>query len=1133
MSATTRNQEVLLLVDDSVPREALAAKLPEYRVLGGTWCSPEECLASVTTASPRLLVVNAHHCFGANHSRSACQGLRLVELVRMEPDVSVPIVVYGWWLPEHPVMAASGRPLPVAWSRFTSVLRLGALPRDSALTAVLSLPVTPDELATEVAGTMATCGTSVTHELRRLTLELLEAEIERQCHGIRHRHQSVLAAVRLLLGAFARGHIGEETLSEALSGLVGEDDGIAYLVALQRRWEEARRRLTRDTLAAPPSSESTSCTDRPLILIVDDHLEVGHDTPERSQGAVGDLGWQAVYDALLSQSTHFNCDVKYAGTYEEALNHCTYEQLAQTDLVILDVDLGDAHRSGLHLLHRIRSVHPFVPVLQMTAFDDAEVCQTALEFQADRFFVKQLIDSSDRSSALYYDKFAELVGELLGEGKPDRGLYERFVGLLPAIVHEDWHVSREHVPRIEDGVTGELAKLFMLLRMTGRHHLLHSLLSSTTHKSSEENHDELMLVLLDAIVAWLNWGRTSQQVAVRKLADWLGEYRTEDARRAFVKQTEAKWSPLRHAHLVPVTIGDVRHLTSALLDWIERSLAETQDGTPLPVSADQPQRLAEVVARARVREARQVAAHSVRSRMGAEGVLLGSYLLGGELDGSEMISEYRAFGPEDPARDVIDSLEISCETALGQIPPQAAVPRLRLSLIDDHGVENGWAYATALIHNGGRLRNIVYGGAPAGLSQAQYAAHAARRASEASDLILLDLQMPATDDSDASVGTGLEVARCIRQLDPLIPIVVLTAHPEAATMRRAIRYGANEFFPKEAPGAVTAEDLESYARSYASLPAKLGIAGQGQSAFVSACRKVLQRLDSLGQEHRVALPWLVADDGNLPALLRYVGLGVESGVDQLAIRVANHVRWLFRRALFFVFMGSERYLSTWVDYFTRAVPGLELPDSDVPSTWLHLRPKYLGYDSAWLDCAMIVEFVFNLVAVGLGLPSEYPGRRDRFFAQEMLALRDAIGNASYDLGMEIWNRRNERRHEDRHEQPEVLVERCTQFMDSLGFLAPADPEVEAPEAGDSVDALQANLLKSRRRAVAAAALSAKKREIEKHARHLAAGGTQSLRRFQDLQIEIRSLEAELLVLRPRDVVDERHAICNEFWGGPS
>jgi DNA-binding NtrC family response regulator len=91
-------------------------------------------------------------------------------------------------------------------------------------------------------------------------------------------------------------------------------------------------------------------------------------------------------------------------------------------------------------------------------------------------------------------------------------------------------------------------------------------------------------------------------------------------------------------------------------------------------------------------------------------------------------------------------------------------------------------YAKLLAANlgkSGRFRNEVFD---------SYQALAERRAEEPPDAVITDLVMPGL--------SGIEVARRLRQSDPHLPILVLTAHADLETAIEALKAGANEYLTK-------------------------------------------------------------------------------------------------------------------------------------------------------------------------------------------------------------------------------------------------------------------------------------------------------------------------------------------------
>jgi DNA-binding NarL/FixJ family response regulator len=67
------------------------------------------------------------------------------------------------------------------------------------------------------------------------------------------------------------------------------------------------------------------------------------------------------------------------------------------------------------------------------------------------------------------------------------------------------------------------------------------------------------------------------------------------------------------------------------------------------------------------------------------------------------------------------------------------------------------------------------------------------------DLLLLDLNMPGAQGFSALVH--------LRALHPQLPVVVVSAREEPATMRRALDHGAQGFIPKSADATTLGEAL--------------------------------------------------------------------------------------------------------------------------------------------------------------------------------------------------------------------------------------------------------------------------------------------------------------------------------------
>lgn len=115
------------------------------------------------------------------------------------------------------------------------------------------------------------------------------------------------------------------------------------------------------------------------------------------------------------------------------------------------------------------------------------------------------------------------------------------------------------------------------------------------------------------------------------------------------------------------------------------------------------------------------------------------------------------------------------------------------------------------------------------------------------DLVLLDLRMPG--------ARGFSSLIQLRGLYPAIPVAIVSAEEEPATMRRALDFGATGFIPKSAPLAQIGAALRTMLAGEVWLPDNIG---DGSPAVDEAEREVAARVASLTpQQFRVLM--LLAD----------------------------------------------------------------------------------------------------------------------------------------------------------------------------------------------------------------------------------------------------------------------------------
>jgi CheY-like chemotaxis protein len=1190
------------------------------------WSSCQEAANAISLLdlSELIVLINAHCGFSGN-SLSVLEGLRVVELLRMEIDFDCPILVYGWLsLDLIRYRAERGR-----WSHLVGAFTPIETIDQSTHTAFTRLPTRSSLMLRDAKRFLSHFGPESRTDRLELARVLIEDEQERLCRSIRHKYQNVLAAQRLLLGGFLAGDVSHEALQVAAKRIGNQEDKpLNQLDELRAKWANVENELAIRKYPKMPVPDSPVPTG--LVLVVDDHFESMDldDSPSR----IGDRGWRPVYEALLN-SRRFGFKVVGVTSYDAALRKCNKKELKEFQLIVLDLDLGKADKSGLRLLQEIRSRDPFVPVLIMTSFDDAEVCQTALELQADGFFAKQLRDKSNISSRVYYEKFIKTVKAILEPSTEDRALYNDFVERIDLILsNDDAARANQHCARLEDGVLGELTKFFLLLRAVGRHYLTEHLLCGSPLKSPSDSLDELIIILLDAVTAWLNWDRPQGLEKIGKLGDWIKEqvtycefwldanvnivkkewsksangffgYGVDEvtgmpfsflfsqtsaspsvtdlnrgwqndvfitkkdlssslvslvvwkrrrgrrvlfnvqvqkprlqwtAQEMFIEETR-RWTEIRHGAARTVTLYEVRQLARDFL----RELKSTASKKTKIQSAKDSQAIerndpmvTRLIRRAQDRERAEQRSHSVRSKMGAEAVLLGTYINGGTTKPTRkqgLIDLYGAFGPDEPAVEVLEAIEQGGEESNLHIPPRTIRPNRAPSicLLDDHGKENGWAYVCQLIHNDSKISNVEFAGAEPTETLETYLVSLLGNTLTDSDLLLLDLRMPAKRGANPEIHTGLRVAEVLKKWDPLLSLVLLSARSDSITMRNAVALGATEFFPKEVPGSISETDLSDYATRFADLTEKIGIADEVWFQFRTNCRVALRNFDSILQKvtsQTSVLPSFLlkvldfqALQTDLPSWLK---LPANCTLVDLRRQVVGHTAFLFRRAIYFALMQREPFLSRWLDYFTSAIPSL--------------RPKLIGYDQVWLNCAMISELILNVTAIakcGAQVASTPLTRK----VAEAERVRNFLGTASYELSKKLWEDRNDRRYGDQRNPTLVesearqTVSECIQLLNGIGFLTPND--TPNTNASDILECLRQNLERSIGRARLLGQLTATKKSIEHLQRTPApteAEASEITTRIAERMEEEKRLRMEMEFSSIEAVLRDRHVLLQDL-----
>lgn len=107
----------------------------------------------------------------------------------------------------------------------------------------------------------------------------------------------------------------------------------------------------------------------------------------------------------------------------------------QYDSVLLDVNLEKQQENGIEILQRIKHEQFDLPVIMMTACDNAELSKICLRYGAHSYFVKELDD--DRDSVDYYRYIKGLIESLPTFKSNERKIWRKFVLIEQAVKQID------------------------------------------------------------------------------------------------------------------------------------------------------------------------------------------------------------------------------------------------------------------------------------------------------------------------------------------------------------------------------------------------------------------------------------------------------------------------------------------------------------------------------------------------------------------------------------------------------------------------------------------------------------------------------------------------------------------------
>jgi CheY-like chemotaxis protein len=292
-----------------------------------------------------------------------------------------------------------------------------------------------------VSDVLSTSLTPLSDEQRRALRErAFESRLEDIASDIRHSYRGLAAAVRIYLGALIEGTASRQpakadlVFSSLTRRLVAAGEEEASIVAHQEFL-----RILRAYRAKGPT---TSVTGRlPDLFMLDDNGEAH--------------GWT---DVLRSIAHTARATTRWDHP-EAGLKQALERGDLQRQVLLLDCNLGMDQPTGLELLPAIRDLSITIPIVFMTAYDDAQLALWAMRSGANQFFVKELSDAGDRGSQSYFRRFSE-VCQLAPVQRRVSDLWWQYAGRGPstavtdAFVRLSFYVLMTHADGIEPWAWG-------------------------------------------------------------------------------------------------------------------------------------------------------------------------------------------------------------------------------------------------------------------------------------------------------------------------------------------------------------------------------------------------------------------------------------------------------------------------------------------------------------------------------------------------------------------------------------------------------------------------------------------------------------------------------------------------------
>lgn len=586
----------------------------------------------------------------------------------------------------------------------------------------------------------------------------------------RHDHKNLIAAVRIFLGALHAGHVAADDAHGLLSELarLEAEGGGAAALALDAELliEQCRRHgqfVEEVGRARPPLSSRYEGPWKPRLVWFEETRRMrgkAHAVPRDCRVLMLDdkydrLGWRLVLDAVIGGPGR----VAYARDWESARGMLDDD----VDVMLLDCNLGCGQSTGLELLAPIRAVRAGLPVVMMTAYDNAELALWSLRAGCNDFYAKELKDRADRDSFDYYRRFAEILTRGDWQWRKSlRRLWRNFESRLP--IPPSWQDDEAHV-----------RYAFYLLFSLADNTMWWARGGVLPFAEGETLREWICRAAVLAVIPSPRIHLTARAAEIAIRARHPGSKVTYEES-LFVLKEAVNSLPERKRRLaererVAARMPDGCRLSREMLVQDEELQYEAGDEASLSIG------------------------HLERSRLGALQFALGR--MGATPEAAGEFGRLFRGAPHEASR-AFD--EIMARRA-GEIERVTLAGDITVVLIDDEGDVNGWHRALS-----SSLTNSVEW-----YASVEDFLKAASPVADKKCVVLLDLWLLDPATGRPSPEAGLEALRLLKEADFALPVIVLSAATDTVNAIRCMKQGALDYVPKWLPKEEGVEHWNAFA----------------------------------------------------------------------------------------------------------------------------------------------------------------------------------------------------------------------------------------------------------------------------------------------------------------------------------